>query len=936
MTQWNDKMSDTNLTLLILEQSAHCDWDWLQTFDQYYENCYGNGHAVKTILETAIDYVTNTPGYTYVFCEVGYLKKYFDSKPSDLQQWRDAIAAGTFQFSSGGVTSAENLTLHTEAFVRNYLFGRRWLKTHLDATASLRMWVPDDFGHDAQLPVLLKALGYTGVGFWRIPVAGPNQPPGAVQINGSNYTVSAAASAPSAFLTGSGGGSAIGVDFLWQAADGSTVQAHWLMNGYGEGNKDLGIDPSSPDVSGLASTSSSYQALSPSGIAFVPVDNDFSLPYQGLPTALAKFSDNGVTAQLGTFDDFLTQANSGLQTVSSNPPDGSHAFVPHPYYSGCYATHPQLKHLHYATVRTLLMTETAALILEILGSSGSAAARSAIADAWWATLPSTHHDYITGTAPTSNPENVYEGQVLRLKHALALATTAQKNVISAISAAIDASGASIDGTPFAAFNPIAYTSVDAIVQVACDDPSQYASSTSDGTTFYPVQTTTDGSGLLAVASQLPSMGYQTLWLSTSDPLTSFTLSVTDNGDGSFTLANASLSATVTTSGITAMYDLLGGPGNLFPNADGNTLVYYEDTGSIYRFANEVPWSGGTDGKNSTMRYKPVAFESDLSISITENGPLRVTVEVTGSVTVSGEAAVKLTIAYSLIFNEPFLRIETTSAAPGTDSGSTGYSVMVSFPFAPNGDMSELAFGTTSHWDQRAPRPWLDWSPKAPTEEFDFITFEPAHEWVVAYNSSGNILGGIYHSSSPAWAISADQTAVLGCILRNTPNSAGNGAQGSDTWAHSISYAVRVPSGLAAPSSGASRSTPLVEALLLNNPPIVSAITQSSSAFLPAALSLAGTGDDNALVTVAKLGTMDDAQLILRVYQPSNGSTSTSVYIDTALAKSFSGVNASAVTALEDAPADNVTISETTDDTVAFTMTNAIATLAYNQQRVIFK
>lgn len=914
-------MPNANLSLVILEQSAHCDWDWLQTFDQYFVKAY-SGFGVRGLLSAGIKLVTNTPGYTYVFCEVSFLKKYFESNPPDLDDWRNAIAAGTFRFSSGGFTSAENLTLHTESFIRNYLLGRWWLKNTLDATASLRMWVPDDFGHDAQLPVLLQALGYTGVAFWRIPVAGPEAPPsGTVQINGSSYTVSASSSAPSAFLVADNGNGAIGVDFVWQAADGSATQVHWLMNSYSEGNTDLGSDTSSPNANGLdeaVSGTTSYQGLTPSGIAFIPIDNDFAMPYEGLPDALAGWSNGGVTAQLGTFDDFMTQANVDLQTVLSNPQDGSSAFVPHPYYSGCYASHPMLKILHYATVRTLLMAETAALILELLGDSSSA--QEAISAAWWAALPSTHHDYITGTAPNE----IYEiEQKKDIEAAYAMAQAAQQSVVSTIAAAIDGTG--IDGTPFAIFNAISFPTSGSLVQIACDDPSQFNSSTIDGSTFLPVQQTTDGTGVLALVSLQP-MGYQSVWLTAKGTTESPVLSITNNGDGSFTLENSVLKATVTTGGITELYDLIAGSGNLFPNADGNALVYYQDSGSIYRFASEVPWYGGTDGADGSMTFQPVAFTSSLTIAQIEDGPLRVTVQVTGTVTVNGEEPVDLEIAYSLVANEPFLRIVTTSAAPGTRSGPNGYSVMVSFPFAPFNDMSELAYGTTSHWDRRAPRQWFDWSPNPP-DGFDFLTFEPAHEFVVPYDTSGGILGAIYHSSSPAWAISADRTSLLGCILRNTPNSAGNGASGWDTDSHSLSYAVRIPSGLNDPSQALSRTAPLVEALLLNNPPVASGAIPQGAATLPAQLSVATTVDVNALVTAAKLGTMDDSQLILRVYQPLNTATTTSVQIDTALANLFSIDGATAVTALEDAAADNVTIVSKNGNTIVITMNNALATLA---------
>lgn len=69
------------------------------------------------------------------------------------------------------------------------------------------LWVPDDFGHDAQLPSLAQAMGFAGVGFWRIPAEQLGFPSGAypsvpVQacVDKVTYTASAAASSPAVFL----------------------------------------------------------------------------------------------------------------------------------------------------------------------------------------------------------------------------------------------------------------------------------------------------------------------------------------------------------------------------------------------------------------------------------------------------------------------------------------------------------------------------------------------------------------------------------------------------------------------------------------------------------------------------------------------------------------------------------------------------------------
>ena len=80
-----------------------------------------------------------TQPYTYVFCEVGFLRNFLASIEHahgtgattlpTREQWRAAVDQSRFAFSSDGVTSAENLLVHPEAFARNYLLGRKWVST---------------------------------------------------------------------------------------------------------------------------------------------------------------------------------------------------------------------------------------------------------------------------------------------------------------------------------------------------------------------------------------------------------------------------------------------------------------------------------------------------------------------------------------------------------------------------------------------------------------------------------------------------------------------------------------------------------------------------------------------------------------------------------------------------------------------------------------
>lgn len=924
----------TATRVLIMEQSAHCDWDWMSTFQTYYQSGGGGHQAVETTLNQAIasmqaDQAAGSGPYRYTFCEMAYLRQFLQDHPGQIAAL-DALGQ-RFNISSGGITSADNLLSHGEAFIRNYLVGRQWLGSILTTPASNQLWIPDDFGHDPQLPIVLQAMGFMGAGFWRIPAQ-----VGAPAVD----CVQPVGTAPSSILA-----QQIGLDFTWQAADGSAIQAHWLSNSYCEGNcacqgststACFNIDAQNTikwngnaqqAINGLIQqqlyTNNGTPIPQPTPYLFVPVDCDFTAPYRNLPEIIAAWNScngwNGGTSDcpagtnpsdtaglfvvLATFDDFmqLVQAhtapesgNSPLAIYAANPADpAAPAFTPHPYYSGCYGSKPVLKALHYQTTRTLLLAEALELLLEYLAagdpgswSAAAAAARSDIAAAWDTMLPSTHHDYITGTAP----DDVYFSEQLPLLHdqALPAALSTCASTLSTIANALPPGPA--DMLSIAVFNGLGVAR-SGLVQVVIPATSQtFTSATSDGASYTPIDDLGDGTILCLAAT--PSLGYQTVRLTTTPPNVTPTLALEAQPDGSYILANACLSATIAGSGIVALYDLSSDPhrtSNLVQGI-GNEVVCYQDSGNIYRFGNELPCSDSIFCADSNLQLQ------HPTIMVTEDGALRKTITISADLSPADGESIQFTSAYTLLPDEPFLRMETTGAAP------SGYSVMVRFPFA--AAIQTLTYGTAHHWDTRAPREFFDWQPDP--AQIELMTFEPTHEFVIPVDSAGSYLGAIYHAGTPGWAIDA-AGRLLGCVLRNTPGTQ-NAASGTDSSTCTASYALRIPGSgalqLQPPTRGAAPGGPLGETLQLSNPLVGMIVPDTASGTLPATMSIAATADPTAIITAAKAGTINESDLILRIYQPQNTPLpGIEVTLDAALASLYQRdgvVNVVPQTALETA------------------------------------
>ncbi len=834
--------------VLILSPAAHMDWDWLNPFPynvnleppSYDPNYfYGGGYknAPANHLLTKATQNLDTAGYYYSVCEMGFLRAFARDSAAYFKQM---VASNRLRIVGGGITSPDNLLPNGETFFRNFLVANQWLDS-VQVPWSQQVWVPDDFGHDPQLPVMLNAMDAMGVGFARIPGAcnGHTQP----------YTQ------PKDQLLDTVNG---GVDFIWKAQDGSSVIAHWLESHYNQGadiETPYGQDYSSPqDVINCSKPSSpatpaghianylgANGPVSPTPYIYVHVSNDFMYPNQNLvadandwnTSATYGYSQTGVYAVVATFDEYMRLVNSyqgSLKTRSYNPNvTAVDSFAPNPYWMGFYASRPELKILHNKATRGLLGAETYQVMANTLLNTGASEKQQQMAAlyATWNNLaPSTHHDYITGTAN----DGVYQNEQLPLlTQTQQQADSLRTAFISQITNQLPAASGQV-----AVFNQLGM-------------PAQG---------IIPYQSS-------YINVKAPSLGYQVSDLATAS-----------QGDGSLqyqklTNGNHQFENSL----LTAVFD--GNNGNLISVVDkttntnilsgtANDLAFFIDEGDIYRF--------GYEGTCTDFAEDTSVNSSTSSITVDTSNALHKSITITRNYNVNSNSY-PYTFTYSLQQGEPMLRITTKGAAP------VGYTVMVKFPLAAS--ITSMDVGTPYHWNTVYPMPYGNSSP------FN-STMWATHDFVIPKGSSG-ALASIYHAATPAWT--SNGNTLYGVMLRNNPSPGycigGYGADGGDNNVHQQNYAFRVPSGLGSPSSGA----PLKEARLYNTPMQAMAVPATGGGSLPSSYSL-GTVSGNSLITCAKWASVNSNDLILRVYQGSNTSAKESI----TLGKSFN--TCSTVSALE--------------------------------------
>ena len=894
--------------VVILSQTGHLDWDWQNWFPTMADGSppivnpgyFGCGIScdkttatcnapkpTNCIFSAAEQLLTASDRYHYSVCEMAFLRYFANTVPDSFEKMKNSAG---LRIVGGGITSPDNLLPHGETFLRNYLVGKTWMDS-VGLNWTGQIWLPDDFGHDSQLPTMLQAMGSEGVGFARVPGACDGFGQGGDR-----------ESSTATRLLGQISGDPGGVDFFWQANDGSQILAHWMQDHYGQGNnvarggnlyvtpEDQAVcsnqqhrDPGNPQVEGLISNN---KPVSPTPFIYVPVSGDFIMPVgtNGETPDMLQIVDawntsdngnppNGIAAMVGTFDDYVDLVS---QYVEQNPTqtlatrsfhDADRPFEPTPYWMGFYASRPGLKGLHYQTTRTLLAAETFAALPGYVadGFGGDDAAGTSLFEIWNNLVPSTHHDYITGTAidPVYNDTSQQgKEQLALLKNTLTDAESALSTILSSISSQVPAGEPSV-----VVFNPLGL-SRQGLVEVG------------------------DGPNEILVCAQVPSLGYQVQPIGqTCSDLGDVSVELLPNPNQPTTivLTNKYLKATISKASnwsISSLVDLESPTVEIF-SQPANDLGFYEDFGDIYGFGYEC---------DQTFQASPDP-QAPVSAVKVEQGDLRI--RITTQVTYNSQTFTK---QYTLQAGEPMLRMTTSGAAPSNTTVTAG------FPLPDAVDI--MVHGTPYHWDYK---PTVEYRTGA--TGFNSI-FQATHDFVVP-QAAGNNLGAVYHGltrsvADPvtpgipiAWAV--DDKTLLGVVLRNTDGNCNAGAMGKDDGVHSVSYAFRIPGGLPQGNQAATSGTLLQEARQYNTP-LHGRLVQSQQGSYPTTFSLASVAQPaSAMLTAAKDGTANPDELILRIYQPTN--TAQSVQLK--LAPALEGQPIRVVTALETPVTEDATAGPST-------------------------
>jgi len=144
---------------IILVPHTHWDREWYQTFQQFRIRLV---HAIDRLL----DILDHDPSFTHFMLDgqTIILDDYLEVRPEQAERLKNYIRSGRIQVGPWYLQPDEFL-VSGESLVRNLQLG---LRQAAEFGGQMRAgYVPDCFGHIAQLPQILRGFGIDNAVFWR-------------------------------------------------------------------------------------------------------------------------------------------------------------------------------------------------------------------------------------------------------------------------------------------------------------------------------------------------------------------------------------------------------------------------------------------------------------------------------------------------------------------------------------------------------------------------------------------------------------------------------------------------------------------------------------------------------------------------------------------------------------------------------------------------
>jgi mannosylglycerate hydrolase len=419
---------------------SHTHWDraWYCTFQEY-------RIRLVRLVDRLLHILERDPGFQVFMLDgqMSVLEDYLDVRPENARRLHSLCQSGRVQVGPWFVLADEFL-VSPEALIRNLMVGRR-LGEPYGGVMSIG-YVPDGFGHIAQLPQIFRGFGIDNAFFWRGMGAG---------------------------------GDRLGTEFEWCAPDGSGVTTILMPWGY-HNVTNLGYAIHWGDVSQMAFDMTLAQKKIAGALdKLKPMANtdalllmngiDHAEPEPRIPEIirLANEQLSGVTIQQGTLRDHLERvraSGAALPEFEGEFRWGRYSEI----LQGVYSTRIHLKQENHAgETRLERYTEPLTALAWLSGAEVPESTPALVDMAWHWLLLNHPHDDIYG----SGIDEVHHEMAFRFSQSRQIAEALVRDHFRLLARQVDMTGQ--DGTPVLAYNPLGWARdeiIEALIDFEYDDP----------------------------------------------------------------------------------------------------------------------------------------------------------------------------------------------------------------------------------------------------------------------------------------------------------------------------------------------------------------------------------------------------------------------------------------------------------------------------------
>ena len=366
-----------------------------------------------TIILKVLHLLDIYPEYRFALDQVAFVKPFLERYPEQEARFRKFVAEGRLQIVGGSNIMHDNNMPGPESLVHQYLYGKNYFREKLGVDVTVG-WELDAFGHNAQMPQILKQSGFKSYWFYR----------GVPSLEWPS-------------------------EILWEGIDGSRIPAFWLPHGYGL------VYHSPQNFAGFDRFfRSRFNMLNPfsrgttrPGLAGA----DVSLPEEHVPRLAREFNaqkDAPFQIRFGVPTDFeAIAAEQGERPVLKGELN--------PIFQGIYSSRIEVKQRIRELERLLTTWEKLDVLADWLGFPTD---HELLVRAWERLLFNQTHDLASGVMV----DKVYDDAIRTYHFSKLLADEKIQTQSAALASKIDTRG---EGIPIVVFNSLGWPRTD-VVQAA--------------------------------------------------------------------------------------------------------------------------------------------------------------------------------------------------------------------------------------------------------------------------------------------------------------------------------------------------------------------------------------------------------------------------------------------------------------------------------------